>query len=393
MKLYIAGTRLVGAGYPNAQRTIQLLREMGKLNICDCGHSLPEDTRLWALAAGRKSELTRFLARIFLFNLASFIKIYFRYSASPGPVYVPYPAIFFLLLISILPPRLRPYCIADAYISIWDSMFNDRATKDARPGYLSRIIRWLEARALAAASVVLVDTDANKEMMIKCFGLDETKVFSIPLAIDESIFCKQRSNITVKSSDTLTVLFVGTLIPLHGIPTIIEALKLLSSDERLSIRFVGHGQLAYSIENFVREQSPRRFEWRKDWCPPEELAQEIAKADICLGIFGGDQKAARVLPFKIYMYFACGRATISQSLLSLPDDTPSPPILSVAPGSPSELARAVLQLADEPELRARIAAQSATYFDQWLSNHRVLEVWIEQILPRFTGRQAPASTT
>ena len=46
---------------------------------------------------------------------------------------------------------LRPSCIADAYISLWDSMFRDRGAASAA-GLASRWVKSLERRSLRAAS-------------------------------------------------------------------------------------------------------------------------------------------------------------------------------------------------------------------------------------------------
>ena len=60
-------------------------------------------------------------------------------------VYLPYPAPITLWWISFVPERWRPRCIADAYISLWDSMFRDRKGGDVE-GLVSKMVRAFEGR-------------------------------------------------------------------------------------------------------------------------------------------------------------------------------------------------------------------------------------------------------
>lgn len=299
---------------------------------------------------------------------------------------MPYPSLFFLYFVSLLPSKLRPFCIADAYISVWDSMFRDRGGAAQTDGFIAGLVRRIEARSLRAAAVVLVDTQANKTMFTESFGLSADKVLSLPLAIDELFFNPIEPVESVKKDSAITVLFVGTLIPLHGISVLLEAVRLLSLDKRFAFRFVGDGQLSGEVEAFVEKYQLPQFVWLRAWCSLEQIACEISNADICLGVFGGAEKAARVLPFKLYMYLAAGRAVITQALLSVPESTPFPPVLTVAPANAESLADAILKLADDVEFRCKLAQESKVYFREWLSNARVFCAWANDIALRFSER-------
>lgn len=385
MKLYVAGMHLGGAGYPNAANTLALLRNKSHFDVVEYGAWLPVDLRLWAVAQGGKLQLLLFLIRIFWGNLLSLLRICRACSRENAPVYVPYPSLFFLWFVSFLPKKFRPFCIADAYISIWDSMFRDRGAAQLG-GFVARLVCRVEARSLRAAALVLVDTQANKTMFIEAFGLHPDKVLSLPLAIDEKCFNSIEAVDPVKNDSVITVLFVGTLIPLHGIPVLLDAVRLLSSEHRIAFRFIGDGQLASDVESFVGKEKPEQFVWIREWCSLERIACEVSSADICLGVFGGTEKAARVLPFKLYMYLAAGRAVISQSLLSVPEGAPSPPILAVTPANAESLADAIRTLADDAALRHQFAQDSKVYFHECLSNASVLRAWISNIATRFSSR-------
>lgn len=374
MKVYLAGLHLGGSGYPNAARTIALLRNQPDIEIVECGDWLPEDVHLWRLARGPRGRSLVLLITLAWGNFASLIRVLGACSRRPGLVYVPYPSLFFFWMLSWVPRQWRPFCIADAYISVWDSMFRDRSDVGS-DGFLSRFVRGGEGRALRAAGCVLVDTQANQAAMVADFKLDPARVRSLPLAISEQPFLSLSLPALKEAGSAIRVLFVGTLIPLHGVPTLLEAMRLLSTDSRLEFRIVGDGQLGGAVEKFMSEHKSVRLVWVREWCSLEKMAEEISGADICLGVFGGEQKAARVLPFKLYMYLAAGRAVISQGLLSVPDGVPLPPMEAVKPADAATLAQAIRKLADDPALRLRLARDARAYFVDWLSNARVLAVW------------------
>lgn len=375
--LIVGGLRASGSGYPNAEQTLRLLQAHEVVRIRDLGRVLPPQLHLWTLRHLSPPKKLRALVGLGAGNLLSLVRVLCAVRGRNIPVYVPYPSVFFMWLASWLPRRVRPYCIVDAYISIWDSMFRDR-DRTGGGSAASLWIRRFEARALRAASMVLVDTEANRLAMIDDFALQPNQVRSLPLAIDEAPFLAVPSGVHERG-EPLRVLFVGTLIPLHGVPTILAAIHRLLSDDRQScrfhFRFIGDGQLGPALNDFIAEHGSGRVSWVRQWQSLEAVATEVADADICLGIFGGDGKAARVLPFKLYMYFAAGRAVISQGKMSLPNGAPPPPLVAIDTADGIELSRALTSLADDSRHRYSLAQQARAYFTEHLAAARVISAW------------------
>jgi glycosyltransferase involved in cell wall biosynthesis len=377
VKVYIGGLGLRGDGYPNAARTLALLEQQADIEIVNCGRWLPEDLHLWKLARMPRWRTLRWLLILIFGNLRSLLRVCARARIAPGVLYVPYPGVFFLFWLSLLPRGWRPACIVDSYVSIWDSMFRDRAAAKA-PGVASAMLKWIEARALRTAAVVLVDTQANRDIFIADFGLDPARVRSLPLAIDEDRFTAAPP-FAHRTDARVRILFVGTLIPLHGIAVVLDAFARLADDASLELRLIGNGQQADRVAAFIDANPTARIHWIREWCSLDRIAAEIADADICLGVFGGEGKAARVLPFKLYMYLARGRAIVSQSLLSTPQDVPFPPIEAISEPLAAELADAIRRLATDPERRERMGREAAAYYRHWLANSRVADDWREML--------------
>src|SRR5690606_3408627 len=110
-------------------------------------------------------------------------------------------------------------------VSLWDSMFRDRLAGSAE-GLASRMLRCFERRSLRAATLVLADTEANRRQLIADFALAPDRVRSIPLAIDEQPF-RSRAGSVAAPGRPGRVLFVGTLVPLHGIEVVLAAAAML----------------------------------------------------------------------------------------------------------------------------------------------------------------------
>ena len=96
------------------------------------------------------------------------------------------------------------------------------------------------------------------------------------------------------------MLFVGTLIPLHGIETVIEAAGYLRDRPDIEIMLVGDGQLGPRLQALLSENDLPQVRWERRWLSLAQLADHVGASEICLGVFGGPGKAERVLPFKVY---------------------------------------------------------------------------------------------
>jgi glycosyltransferase involved in cell wall biosynthesis len=94
----------------------------------------------------------------------------------------------------------------------------------------------------------------------------------------------------------------------------------------------------------------------------DELRARTLAADVCLGVFGASEKAARVVPNKVYDALACGRPVVTADTPGIREalhDGEDALLVPAADGA--SLAAAIERLLDQDE-RARFgAAALATY--------------------------------
>jgi glycosyltransferase involved in cell wall biosynthesis len=226
-------------------------------------------------------------------------------------------------------------------VSLADTLVTDRAR--FRPRSLpARVLRAIDRRALRAADLVVSDTRANAEFLAELAGLPADRIAVCFVGAEERIFRPGW-----EPAEPFTVLFVGKLIPLHGIETILEAARL---EPELRVRVIGSGQL----DDRVRSRPPN-VEWIP-WVEYERLPRELHRAGCALGIFGTSDKARRVIPNKAFQALACGVPLVTA-------DTPGArellregeSALLVPPGDPQALAAAVGRLAADAPLARRLA--------------------------------------
>lgn len=374
--LLVLGVHLKSEGYPN---TLYRLRDLEASNLF---RMVEINVPMWKEKSQNRHGFSRLTRNIWRAVIAH-ISIMIRYLAArcPERVYVPYPAVFVLFLLSWLPPRCRPrYIVADVFISLYDTVVLDRQLIK-RNGLPARMLKWIERRAYVCADRLVVDTPQNARFLCSLFKLPSTKLVAIPLSIDELHF---KCTPYQPTPGTCRVLFVGTMVPLHGIETILEAASLLSERTDIHFKLIGDGQDAPSVELRLRTHMPQ-LEWERAWQPSPRIAAEISSADICLGIFGAGDKAQRVCPFKIYAYAAMGRAIITGETDWLKETTnrlSDEPFANVPVNDAEALAAKIVQLTDDPALRTKLAASSREYYQTHLGNRTALEKLASCLLGR-----------
>ncbi len=256
-------------------------------------------------------------------------------------VVVGYFGLFDVLAIAI-PARLRGVpVIWDAFLSVYDTVVEDRAMV-ARGKTVARMLHALEKLACRAANIVVLDTRAHAHYFEAEYRLPRGKTASVMVGC-EGVFAASSSDCDGVSNRPV-VLFYGQFIPLHGIGTIVEA-ACLRGAERFDWRIIGTGQEAAFIAALIAAARPENLQWT-EWVEYEQLAKEIARADVCLGVFGTSAKAGRVIPNKVFQILASGKPLVTRDGPGMrelmPEDHPS--VKLVPAGNPEALLNAVEEM-------------------------------------------------
>ena len=111
------------------------------------------------------------------------------------------------------------------------------------------------------------------------------------------------------------------------------------------------------------------------WTDYAALPSRIQDADILLGVFGGSEKAGRVIPNKVYQALACGRPVITRRSDAYPEDLDRPDsgIAFVPPGDARALATAVSEWASQRDRLLDLSASAIASYGCHFSNAVIRE--------------------
>jgi len=243
--------------------------------------------------------------------------------------------------------RGRPV-VFNPLVSLADTLVGDRGR--FAPGSLAaRALERVDRSAFRSADLVVADTAVHARFLGQLTGRDDLAVCFV--GAEDRLFTPGW-----EPSTPFTALFVGKLIPLQGVETILAAARAAPD---IAFRVVGSGQL----DGLLGHRPPNVD--HVPWVEYERLPGEIRGAGCALGIFGTTAKAQRVIPNKAFQAIACGAPLITA-------DTPAASellvdgesALLVPPGDGGALATAIRSLAEDAELARRIAAGGRAAYER-----------------------------
>ncbi len=324
-------------GKPRTRILLRGLRENG-VDVVEC------HAEIWSRIEDT-SRVTGLSARlaVSLRWMLSYPKLILEYLRAPrhDAVFVGYMGLIDVLVIWPF-ARLRGVPIVwDAFLSLYDTVVGDREL--IGPGHpAARLLFALEWLACRAAGRVILDTLAHAAYFGKAFGVAPERLAAVRVGVEPEHFPARSPQRPVARPDgPTTVLFYGQFIPLHGIDTILEAARLAGEDA-IDWVIIGRGQEEERIRALLAKAPLPRLTWIP-WVDYRDLKDWIGKADVCLGIFGAGDKAARVIPNKVYQVLSVGAPLITRDSPAIREilNDRMPGVYLVPPADPRALLAAL----------------------------------------------------
>ncbi|MBU1657124.1 MAG: glycosyltransferase [Candidatus Omnitrophica bacterium] len=264
----------------------------------------------------------------------------------------------------------RKKIIFDAFISIYQTLVFDRGV--LAPGSLfAGAARFIDRFACSIADLVLLDTDQHIEYFVREFKLDKNKFRRIPAGADDSVMYPRDD---IEGGEFL-VHFHGEYQALHGAGYIIEAASMLWEAR---FQLIGRGREFEAC----RKEAEKRGLKNVTFVAPvsyDRLPEYMARATVCLGIFGGTEKAAMVIPNKVYEALAMGKAVITSDTPAVRELlTDGENVLLCGSRDAESLTLCIKKLRNNAILRKRIADGGYDLFRK-------------KCLPRHVGREIIAA--
>lgn len=227
---------------------------------------------------------------------------YRRLAPRAGTVLVTFPGHYLVPLAWLLTRFPRRQLVFDAFISLSDTLVDDRGKVSWAHPY-AWFLYCVDFASCHLADEVLVDTEAHRQFFLRRFRLRPERVRVVYLEARSDLFFPKEA---LKKQGRFDVLFYGTYIPLQGIEHIIAAAAIVEPiHPHIHFTLIGTGQTYRAMRALAEHKHVGNIEFQER-VPFTELPDRIRSAHLCLGIFGTSGKAGRVIPHKVYDAMACG---------------------------------------------------------------------------------------
>lgn len=192
---------------------------------------------------------------------------------------------------------------------------------------------------------------------VKAYRNNQNSVHVIPNGVDVNRFANCLVQRKQNEDEPLTIGFVGTLKQWHGVADLIEAYQQVATTRtNTRLLIVGNGPERARLELQVANL-PNGLDQHVHFTgavAADQIPAQLSQMDVAVAPYGS-LTDFYFSPLKIYEYMAAGLPTVVSRVGQIPelikDDVTG---LLYCAGNTSELARALVTLIEQPELRTRL---------------------------------------
>jgi glycosyltransferase involved in cell wall biosynthesis len=233
-------------------------------------------------------------------------------------------------------------------------------------------------RVFSSASCILAVSEGMAGYLEK-FPETGAKVHVLPNGVRPERFPTGTRSSLPALTGTFTVGFIGSMKPWHGVDDLLEAfahLQARESNNRLLL--VGDGPTRIELEARAHSLGLSSAVHFTGAVMPAEVPGLLASMDVAVAPYP-ERPNFYFSPLKVYEYMAAGLPVIATAVGQLKElIEPDISGILVPPSRPAALASALLQLRQQPELRARLGrsarAKVLNEFTWERNAHRILQL-------------------
>jgi glycosyltransferase involved in cell wall biosynthesis len=216
---------------------------------------------------------------------------------------------------------------------------------------LERLARWSEAFVWRRGDRVLPVTEVLADRVVVA-GVPRERIAVIPNGIHLDEF-PETVGAAAAARDELTLGFIGFVRDWHGMDHVVRAIAAWQGTPRLRLLMIGEGPARPGLQKLAAELGIANRVRFTGLAPRAEVPGLIGSFDIAL------QPAAvpYASPLKVFEYMAAGRAIVAPDQPNIREVLEHErTALLFDPARPGAMGEAVLRLAADPVLRARLGA-------------------------------------
>lgn len=205
---------------------------------------------------------------------------------------------------------LRVPLVSDVFVGLYETNVGDLGEIDA-DSVRAKLYRLVDRMAVSCGSGFLSDTKVRTAHFA---GLAKSTAASWTLYVGAPEWAQEIPPAVFREEPKF--LFYGNFLPLHGVPLLIRAwdrFKREGGPGQLEI--IGSGGEENKALGVARELNPAALRFHPS-VPESELVSRIIESNIVLGIFGESEKAASVIPNKVWQGLVSGRCVVTRSSIA-----------------------------------------------------------------------------
>jgi len=190
------------------------------------------------------------------------------------------------------------------------------------------------------------------------------------------------------------VSFAGIMGFSQDLETVLESARLLKNQPDIAFLMVGDGVEKPKLEKLARDYDLGNV-YFLPMQPKDKYPEVLAASDVCLATLRREVRTP-VVPSKILSIMAAGRPVLA----SLPLDGDAPELIaaaqcgiSIPPGNPRAMARAILEFYRDAGARERMGVQGREYVVRHFSLQHSAELLEDCISRAWLGRSVPGEVS
>lgn len=269
-----------------------------------------------------------------------------------------YPGQFDSILGRLLSWRRRKPMILDLYMSLY-LIAKERGLTTRNP-VSGKVIRFLEGVGLRLPDLLISDTEEYVRFHCNTYGLKPDRFRLVPAGADDRIFYPRPE--LRPPDDIFRIIYYGTFIPNHGVPTMVLAAALLKDQPSVQFDFYGDGPERQAAQELAAAKGLTNVTFH-GWLEKEKLPLEIAQSHLCLGVFGTTKQSEITIQNKIWECMAMGRPVITGDAPTIRNTLRhGEEVYLVERANPKVLAEAIKFLRSEDNLRENMGNAASKRF-------------------------------
>jgi glycosyltransferase involved in cell wall biosynthesis/lipid II:glycine glycyltransferase (peptidoglycan interpeptide bridge formation enzyme) len=227
-----------------------------------------------------------------------------------------------------------------------------------------RLIAACEQASIRFADAALTVTEQMRKAFI-ARGASPDKITVVMDGSDEEVFNPTRFPLRARDGDKFVLVSHGTIEPRYGLDTAIHAVaRLAATIPSLELRIIGDGSQRKALQALALHLGvSNRVVFSSGFIPIQELVATLATSDAGVVAVKQDRYRDLTLAGKMFDYITMGIPMVVSTTRSVKETFPAGCFEPFVPDDPSDLARAIQRLHDDPSLamsyakRAKDAAQ------------------------------------